>query len=89
MAVIEGPVTFQMGSPPGEPESFDEERPQHPERINRRFAIATKEITREQYNRFLERNPKHTWARIDEYSPDPQGPQLRICWYDAAAYCNG
>ena len=57
LAVIEGPVTFAMGSPATEPERDSDETP-HPQRINRRFAVATKEVTREQYERFVGANPK-------------------------------
>jgi formylglycine-generating enzyme required for sulfatase activity len=87
LAIIEGPVAFTMGSPVGEPGRFDDEIP-HQRRIPRRFAIAAREVTRDQFNRFLERNPKVSRFKINAYSPDPQGPQVAVSWYDAAAYCN-
>jgi formylglycine-generating enzyme required for sulfatase activity len=92
LAVIAGPVEFEMGSPVGEPGHEDDEMLHH-QAIRRRFAIATKEVTREQYNRFLEGNPRYRRVqidqfRIDQYSPHHQGPQVGISWYDAAAYCN-
>jgi hypothetical protein len=90
MAVIEGPVAFTMGSPPTEPGRLDNETLRQ-ERIKRRFAIATKEVTREDYERFVQASPKHQRHGIGGAaadSPDPQGPQVGICWYDAAAYCN-
>ena len=55
-AVIEGPVEFRMGSPPTEPERFTDEIP-HRRIIPRRFAIATKEVTVEQYQEFVKENP--------------------------------
>ena len=54
-AVIEGPVEFRMGSPPGEPERDADETP-HLRLIPRRFAIADKEVTVEQYQRFVKEN---------------------------------
>ena len=78
--VIEGPVEFMMGSPDTEPERFDYET-LHRMRINRRFAMATKEVTVEQYQRF--RRLENDWC-----SPDPNGPMNGPSWYDAAAYCN-
>ncbi len=47
-AVINGPVEFRMGSLPGEPERDAYETP-HLSLIPRRFAIADKEVTVEQY----------------------------------------
>ena len=55
LAVIEGPVEFSMGSPPNEFDRFASEE-LHRVRINRSFAIATKEVTEEQYQRFLKQH---------------------------------
>src|SRR5208282_6132087 len=71
--VIEGPVEFSMGSPHSEPDRSDSEDLQR-KRINRRFAVATKEVTVEQYQRFLKENPKIARLEIDRYSPKPTGP---------------
>jgi formylglycine-generating enzyme required for sulfatase activity len=79
-AVIEGPVEFLMGSPPTEPNHGYTET-LHRRRINRRFALAIKELSVEQYQRFQR-------LEIDRYSPDPDGPMNGPSWYDAAAYCN-
>jgi formylglycine-generating enzyme required for sulfatase activity len=90
LAVIEGPVAIEMGSPPDEPNRVPDEI-RHRRRISRRFAIAAKEVTREQYGRFVAADPKnraHDMGDVSQYSPDPQGPQVAVCWYDAAAYCN-
>ena len=86
-AVIEGPVEFRMGSPPTEPERFAEEIP-HRRIIPRRFAIAAKEVTVEQYQEFVKENPGGDHASNDRYSPDPKGPMNGVSWYHAAAYCN-
>jgi formylglycine-generating enzyme required for sulfatase activity len=87
MVLIEGPVVFAMGSPPSDPERVDDEIP-HRKRINRRYAIATKEVTVDQYGRFLKENPKIAPLPADRYSPEPGGPMNRPTWYDAVAYCN-
>src|SRR5262249_13399893 len=65
----------------------DSETP-HRRRINRRFALATREVTVDQYQRFLKENPKVEQLQVDRYSPEPDGPMNGPSWYDAAAYCN-
>ena len=52
-AVIEGPVEFRMGSPPTEPNRNVTMETPHRLVIPRRFAIAAKEVTVEQWQRFL------------------------------------
>jgi len=86
-AVIEGPVEFDMGSPPGEPQRYGNEI-LHRAQIHRRFAIAAKEVTVEQYDRFVKETPEDDHAKNDRYSPDPKGPMNNVSWYDAAAYFN-
>ena len=77
--VIDGPVEFLMGSPSTEP---DRDRGEIPHRmvIPRRFAIATKEVSKEQWQAFVKQNPE--WA-IDQrqrhnISPDPHGTDDRV-----------
>jgi formylglycine-generating enzyme required for sulfatase activity len=89
-AVIDGPVEFRMGSPPTEPDRDAGETP-HPRLIPRRFAIADKEVTVAQYERFVQSgNQQFGLARsyMDKYSPDPSGPMIEVTWFGAAAYCN-
>jgi formylglycine-generating enzyme required for sulfatase activity len=92
LAVIAGPVEFLMGSPDTEPMREPGEELHH-QRIAWTFAIATKEVTRDQYERSLQANPANKGHylggdHVAGYSPDRQGPQVGACWYDAAAYCN-
>jgi formylglycine-generating enzyme required for sulfatase activity len=101
MVVIAGPVTFIMGSPENEA-LRDTGEVQHTVIIPRTFAIATKEITVEQFQRFLDENPaikeragkdssKSPLAdnkKLLQFSPDKQCPQIFVTWYEAAAYCN-
>jgi formylglycine-generating enzyme required for sulfatase activity len=86
-AIVEGPGSFRMGSPPGEPGRFGNETP-HQQVIPRRFAIADTEVTVEQYQEFVKENPGVDRASNDRYSPDPKGPMNGVSWYHAAAYCN-
>jgi formylglycine-generating enzyme required for sulfatase activity len=87
--LIEGPVEFRMGSPPTEPDRDPDETP-HRGIIPRRFAIAGKEVTVEQYQRFARGNPRFDLAQnnLDKYSPEPDGPMIAVSWFGAAAYCN-
>ena len=85
--IIEGPVAFRMGSPMDEPDRSDNETP-HRRVIRHRFAIATKEVTVEQYEEFVKENPGVDHARNDRYSLDPKGPMNEVTWYHAVAYCN-
>ena len=92
-AVIEGPVEFRMGSPPNEPDRSLDETP-HRQTIPRRLAIATKEVTVEQFQQFVQADPKimsNTAPRktfwINTAVPS-NGPMICVSWYAAAAYCN-
>ena len=103
LAVIRGPVEFAMGSP-----TYETYRPKGPEearhrvRIPRSFAIATKEVTVAQFQRFLEANPQVRRAAqrdssrdpsrgsrtLRKASPEEDSPQVTITWFEAAQYCN-
>jgi formylglycine-generating enzyme required for sulfatase activity/tetratricopeptide (TPR) repeat protein len=79
--LIEGPVEFVMGSPPTETgRQAVMERPRRM-RIPRRFAIAAKEVTVEQFQRFVK-------GIVFPMSPDQHGPWIGLDWYEAVAYCN-
>jgi formylglycine-generating enzyme required for sulfatase activity len=91
-ARIEGPLEFPMGSPPSDTERLPDDSPFRRMAIPRRFAIADREVTIEQFRRFLK---THTDPRLNlrqdvltRYSPDPDGPWIGIDWYAAAQYCN-
>ena len=80
-ALIEGPVEFRMGSPETKPYHFSDET-LHTQQINRRFALATKEVTVDQYKKF------YILYSENQYSIFPEGPMNGPTWYEAAAYCN-
>jgi formylglycine-generating enzyme required for sulfatase activity len=89
-AVIEGPVEFRMGSPPTEQDSLAMTETLRWVMVSRRFAIADREVTVEQYQHFVNTNPQF---RVDpmplaRYSPDGAGPVITVSWFGAAAYCN-
>jgi eukaryotic-like serine/threonine-protein kinase len=88
-AVIEGPVEFGMGSPPSEPDRDADEVP-HRRIIPRRFAVAEKEVSVEQYKRFVHNNAQFGLAQsyLDKYSPEPDCPMIGVRWFGAAIYCN-
>jgi formylglycine-generating enzyme required for sulfatase activity len=67
--VIKGPVEFMMGSPPTEPDRESGEIP-HRVVIPRRFAIADREVTVEQYQRFVMAKP--------QFGPVPRGFDLQL-----------
>jgi eukaryotic-like serine/threonine-protein kinase len=78
---------FLMGSPETEPDRYPNES-QHRCRIGRRFAIATTEITKEQFGRFQSARPDIAKMRIGQWVKTEDSPQVHITWYEAAAYCD-
>jgi formylglycine-generating enzyme required for sulfatase activity len=104
LVIIQGPVEFMMGSPEDEagrePASDSPDETRHLTRIPRSFAIGTHEVTVAQFRRFLRANPeveaRHAYpddpARMavvmQRFSPDTNGPQIAVTWYEAAMFCN-
>jgi len=99
MVVVPG-GEFVMGSPLSE-RGRSEDETQHRARIPRTYAIATTEVTNEQFARFLIAVPDYgarwraaTAARFGDpprfaaHSSTPDNPQVAVSWYDAARYCN-
>jgi formylglycine-generating enzyme required for sulfatase activity len=86
LAVLPGPTEFLMGSPGAEEGRYTWEN-LHRRLIPRSFAIATKEVTVDQFQAFLRENPTicHIYRR--ECSPEGSTPQISVQWYKAAAYC--
>lgn len=73
MVVIPTPGEISTGSGPNRRKS----------RIDRSIAIASKEVTVDQYFRFRKEN-----FYYGGYATTPDCPMLGVSWYDAAAYCN-
>lgn len=82
MSVIEGPVEFVMGSPGWERERDHQSEVTHLCRIPRRYAIATREVTLEQYLAC-----DRGFEYVPEFSPARDCPINNVTWYDAARYC--
>jgi formylglycine-generating enzyme required for sulfatase activity len=78
MVIVRGPVEFEMG----------EGASQHRERIGQSFAVANKEVTVDQFERFLTDNPELRTEYNKSVSPSSQCPQVTVSWYQAAAYCD-
>ena len=90
-ALIDGPVDFLMGSPSEDPERTAGDVERRPTEIPRPYLISTKEVTVEQFKRFLRDNPKKydvDQNYLEQYSPDPDGPWIMAAWYVCAHYCN-
>jgi eukaryotic-like serine/threonine-protein kinase len=89
--LVEGPVKFGMGSPPSEPDRTNDLTLEQ-RTIDRRFAIATKEVSVAAYQAFVSsarQNQPFGVAQqyLDKYT-SADGPMIRVTWYGAAAYCN-
>src|SRR5262249_29940736 len=82
-SVINGPVRFKMGSPPSEPGHRSGES-QHYTDISRSFALATKEVTVEEFERFLKANPKIRLDNTEEADSGTDGPRISVNWCVAA-----
>src|SRR5262249_32287252 len=74
---------FSRGSPQSEPQRRLDEALHHC-CIPRRFAISTKEVTKEQFLRF-----QTTFSHAEfGWFPEADCPIGGVLWYEAAAYCN-
>jgi serine/threonine protein kinase/formylglycine-generating enzyme required for sulfatase activity len=88
MVVLPGPVTFLKGSPltetgreAGAEEGIETE--QRSDKIDYSFAIASKEVTVEQFLRF---DKGHHYTKT--YAPTGSHPVHKVKWYKAVEYCN-
>ena len=82
LVLLPGPLEFRMGSPEGEPGRAPIETPHH-RRIARSIAVATTEVTVEQYRAF-----KPNYAPDRRYPREPGSPAGDITWYEALDYCD-
>jgi formylglycine-generating enzyme required for sulfatase activity len=83
MVVIPGPVTFPMRANLEDPEVLKTEH------IPYSFAVASKEVTLEQFRRFLlaNRDIAKEYKYSPRVSPDEKGPATSVTWIHAARYC--
>jgi serine/threonine protein kinase/formylglycine-generating enzyme required for sulfatase activity len=82
LAILPGPLQFRMGSPEDEPGRFDYEK-QHYRRIDRSVAVATTEVTVEQFRAF-----RRDYSPDPRYGREPGCPAGGVSWYEAMNYCN-
>ncbi len=71
---------FRMGSPDSDREAAPSEKPRHRVRITRPFALGMHEVTQEQYERVMGKNPGH-------FKGYPQRPVDSVPWADAVEFC--
>ncbi len=76
---------FMMGSPPDEPERFDDEGPQHEVIIQSPFALGVCAVTFADYDLFCHNTQQELlddqgWGRDNR-------PVINVSWHDAQAYC--
>ncbi len=89
--IVRGPLTFRMGSTPQVVPDRLPSEPEHPRRLPRSFAIASREVTLREYGRFLDTKP----AGVVDKRADPLYRALApdcaagaMTWFEAARYCN-
>ena len=71
---------FLMGAPESDEDRTNDERPQHRVRITKPFYLGVTEVTQEQYEQVMGKNPS-------ENKGDPQRPVEMVSWEDAAEFC--
>jgi hypothetical protein len=86
LAAFPGPIEFTMGADPDKDlESFPEEA-FHLRQIPRSFAIGTREVSVELYQRFCkELNRPCSYPK--NIAPETTCPIVDVRWYDAVRYC--
>jgi formylglycine-generating enzyme required for sulfatase activity len=70
---------FMMGSPESEWDRYANEGPQHEVTISKPFYLGVYEVTQEQYQALMGRNPS--------YSKGPTNPVELVSWDDAREFC--
>ncbi len=104
MVVFRGPIDFAMGAPANDPDreggALDETERRQPVHIARSFAIASEEVTVDQFlaawadlkkrKEFLgaDDKPIDDFKYAAEKAPDRNCPAINVDWFKAAAYCN-
>jgi formylglycine-generating enzyme required for sulfatase activity len=83
--VVFGPGTFAMGSPPSEEHRQANER-QHRVRLTRAFAVADRELTRGQYERF-QQDVGRASGDGNVSGAEARLPVVDVTWPEAVEYC--
>jgi formylglycine-generating enzyme required for sulfatase activity len=82
LAILPGPLEFRMGAAPYE-QGHANNPTLHYRRINRSLAVATKEVT---YDQFRKAEPHHTQS--SRFGDEPGSTATYVSWFAAARYCN-
>ncbi len=92
--IIPKGTVFRMGTPAENlPEALRDEvaryEPPHRRAIPRRVAIATTEVTHQQFQQFLDAHPEVLHYGQDQpiYAPDDTAPAISVTWYEAVMFC--
>jgi formylglycine-generating enzyme required for sulfatase activity len=92
LAIVRGPIDFQMGSPVTEADREDGPtgrlEQSHAVEISRSFAIAMHEVTLAEFLRFRKDHGYTAQYVSPDGKLDLRCPATVVTWYDAAAYCN-
>ncbi len=75
---------FMMGSPDGDEDADDDERPQHRVRITKPFYLSVHEVTQEQYEQAMGKRP---WSGQQYVKSGADYPATYVSWEDAVAFC--
>ncbi|MCO8122379.1 bifunctional serine/threonine-protein kinase/formylglycine-generating enzyme family protein [Stieleria sp. TO1_6] len=86
MIIVDHPPVFRMGAPANEPMRTKSDR-QHLRKIDRKIAVATTEVTWEQFQQFSDAVDQIEYEHPIDYGPDPKGPALSVDWVQSAMYC--
>jgi formylglycine-generating enzyme required for sulfatase activity len=83
---------FDMGSPDSDKDAESDEKPQHRVKISKPFYLGKYEVTQEQYEKVMGKNPSH-FAKTGEGKERLAGldtsqfPVERVSWEDALTFC--
>jgi formylglycine-generating enzyme required for sulfatase activity len=91
--IIRGPVALRAGSNKEPDRNGVTDEPQYTIQIPRTFAIAAREVSRKEFDRFLAKNPQGARDNQGTYMFTQIFPSLdcavgMVTWYEAARYCN-
>jgi len=79
--------TFQMGSPPEEPNRRDGER-LHEVRIDRPFMVSRTEVTQGQFTAVMGQGALFTSESCSKAGVGAELPAVCVSWHEAVDYCN-
>jgi formylglycine-generating enzyme required for sulfatase activity len=88
MVIVTVPIEVNSEIKPGKSMNASVLGSAKQQRVGHSFAIATREITVHEFQKFLQENPRIKARNNAQYSPVETCPMNSASWYDTAAYCN-